>query len=123
MNAKKQKDHIKNVYSKYWIKASTDIYGFGKYEQGIVNLIYSLKQNLRGNKILESCIGTGYPFAAELSKRGFDVYGVDLSESLIKECRRKYGISSIVADGEKLPFRNGCFDLTYCILSILPWDN
>jgi ubiquinone/menaquinone biosynthesis C-methylase UbiE len=56
----------------------------------------------------------------DLTKKGYDTIGVDISKGMIEKARRislKHEINAsglIVADIENLPFKNGVFDLIVC---------
>ena len=73
----------------------------------------------RPPRILEVGIGTGanLPWIRRETPAGLDaeVWGVDLSEGMIAECRRRVAkarttLSLVMADAHSLPFPNGCFD-------------
>lgn len=115
--AKQKKTYFLNEYPKIWSNY-VNIYGYGQYQRDLVKLVVSQKDFLPHNRILESCIGTGYPLALALQQNGFDVFGIDIAISLIKECRSNSSeIKCVVADAEKLPFKDGTFSLTYCFQS------
>jgi ubiquinone/menaquinone biosynthesis C-methylase UbiE len=75
-------------------------------------------------KVLEVGIGTGknivhYP-------RGIHLIGIDFSEKMISEARKKYGnqswIEFILMDAEEMDFRNNTFDtvVTSCVFCSVP---
>jgi len=114
---KQKREYFWNRYPQIWSK-QVNIYGYGQYQRDLVKLVTRQKDFLPHNRILESCIGTGYPIALNLQKNGFHVFGIDIAVSLIRECRRNSSeIESLVADAEKLPFKDGSFSLTYCFQS------
>lgn len=86
------------------------------YEKGlIVNAINDLKKDKI--KVLDIACGTGrlaeYVFS---SKKNIDYYGVDSSEEMLKEFRKKIAnknLNLLNADACKLPFKDNTFDLTY----------
>ena len=73
-----------------------------------------LRRFLVGKKILDAgCGGGGY--VAQVSSDGFNVTGVDLSETLLFGGRQRAGQGVLVlADIPRLPFHDGAFDCTYC---------
>ncbi len=70
-------------------------------------------------RVLEVGIGTGANVALVERDRpaGIDleIWGVDLSTGLLRECRRKVGreVRLAVADAHALPFRSGSFDRVF----------
>jgi ubiquinone/menaquinone biosynthesis C-methylase UbiE len=111
-----RKSYIANEYSKYWVKARDDIYGFMEYDKNLCE--YICKNIPGGSKLLEVAIGTGYPFADYLQKHGYNVYGIDISPLLIEKCKElNPEIICKVGDAEKLEYDSGSFDCTYCFHS------
>jgi ubiquinone/menaquinone biosynthesis C-methylase UbiE len=67
------------------------------------------------SKLLEVAIGTGVPFADYFQKKGYVVFGVDLSSELIEVCRTSNpNIRCTVGNAEALPCANDSFDCVYC---------
>jgi len=69
-------------------------------------------------KILDIGCGTGR-HTIELTRRGYDITGIDLSESMLNKAREKakkcnFDANSIAADARQLPFENE-FDLVIMI--------
>jgi len=67
-----------------------------------------------GKKVLDVGVGTGF-LSIMLSEMGHDVTGVDLSEEMIRQAKRKIEdrglkVTLKVADAEDLPFGDGSFD-------------
>jgi ubiquinone/menaquinone biosynthesis C-methylase UbiE len=111
-----RKQYMKEVYSKYWITARENIYGFSPYDRNLCEYLRSKVPH--GAKVLEVAVGTGYPFADILQKTGYSVFGIDLSLDLIKKCNQTNSkINCAVADAEDLPFANAHFSCTYCFHS------
>ena len=84
-------------------KTSKDIKDFEKY----------LKKR---TKILDLGCGSGRD-AIYLAKKGFEVYGIDVSKVALERARKKYGgknLHLIVGEAENLPFKNNFFDAIYC---------
>jgi ubiquinone/menaquinone biosynthesis C-methylase UbiE len=81
------------------------------------NFALRLLQNAvpRGSKILEVGCGAGV-FTAELMRHGYDVWGIDLSEAMIKYAQETSGIRRFsVGDMENLEFSDNTFDAVTCL--------
>lgn len=116
MRDQEWKRYYKEKYAEYWYGRRRDLFYAEKhkeYHNNLINLVKSLKFKIKDNKILEVGIGTCYPFASTLSKEGFEVTGIDISD--YKETWRNYPeIACMNGDAEKLPFKDESFSLTYC---------
>jgi len=67
-----------------------------------------------GAKLLDVATGPGY-VAAEAARRGADAIGVDISEDMAAEARRRFpGIKVEIGDAEKLRFTDASFDSVVC---------
>lgn len=87
----------------------------GKEQRGNLrtNLDFLAQTNLLkpGDKVLEIGCGIG-TIVSELSKQGYDVRGMDISQVAIEYGRGKYpGIRLDVQPAEELPFEDGAFDV------------
>jgi len=69
----------------------------------------------KGKKLLDIGCGTGYLLkTAEL--KGLITYGIDLSKEAVNISKTIANNSQLsIADGEKLPFCDGCFDYVTCL--------
>ncbi len=78
-----------------------------------------LRQNAQGMKLLEVGCGTGH-WSQFFSDCGFEVTGVDISESMIKAAQSKNiaNASFQIADGHSLPFKDNSFDVTAAITTL-----
>ena len=116
------KEHMIKRYSKHWIKVRDNDAGQSTYSQNLIKIIKDYSS--RGDKVLEVAIGTGQPFAQNLLKDGYTVYGVDIAPNLINKCKQlNPTIDCRIADAEKLPFNDGFFNLTYCFNSTWYFPN
>lgn len=73
------------------------------------------KPFVSNKSLLEIGCGTGYG-AALLSETAKNMTAIDLSKSLIEECKIKYNkdnLAYMVADGLKLPFKDNSFDVVF----------
>ncbi len=72
---------------------------------------------LKGRKILDLGCGPGN-HAAYFKQKGFDVLCLDLSDEMLKLCRKK-GLKAIKMDIEDLSFPDGSFDGIWAYASLL----
>ena len=115
------KDYIVDKYALFWSR-QVEICGYTNYHKNMVELIESIAPRLSGRKMLECGIGTGYPFAVGFGHKGWNVSGVDIAPTLIKECKKKsqmlgLDINAYVGDFEALHYKDSVFDLVYCLQS------
>lgn len=69
----------------------------------------------RGSKILDVGCGTGH-LAGELMRRGYQAWGVDLSEGMVRFAQEHYGADRFqVGDIERIPFPDNTFDGIVCL--------
>lgn len=74
-----------------------------------------IRQHVAPGKALDVGCGTGV-LAAKLSDEGYDVTGVDPFRGMLKYVKqRKQDLDAVHAFGERLPFADDSFDLTYCV--------
>ena len=88
---------------------------------GLLNEAIEMYKTDEAIKILDVGCGSGYS-VNYLTERGFDVTGIDFSEEIIKEGKKKYGNIDIrVMDANKLDFPEEHFDLILfeCSLSVM----
>ena len=86
------------------------------------------EETLRHN--FDNCLDIGCGTGALLSmiareRRNAELFGLDLSEQMIKVAREKLGKKAnlVVGDSEKLPFDDGKFDLVTCTFSFHHYTN
>ncbi len=74
-------------------------------------LIDFFRRYASGNRLLDISIGTGL-LAKHFLDRGFDVYGMDISEGMLEKAEEK-GFRGRLVRGSfmKIPFGNGLFDI------------
>ncbi|HEB7542366.1 TPA: class I SAM-dependent methyltransferase, partial [Campylobacter coli] len=75
---------IKDSYNKICKKWS-DFRKSTSTNKCIIDFANDLKLNSR---VLDIGCGTGYPIASYLSKQGFQVTGIDISEEMIKQAQK-----------------------------------
>lgn len=113
--------YIRNVYSKYWLKAYDRKYGFSSYDRSFIQFLLGQINGLRTQdncRLLEVAIGTGYPVADILQRTGLDVHGVDISPRLVERCRHlNSDIHAVTGSAESLQYTSNCFDIVYCFQS------
>jgi SAM-dependent methyltransferase len=77
-----------------------------------------------GAKLLEVAIGTGFPFAVELSERGFALSGIDIAPILVLECQRRLPSADVrIGRAEMLEFSDQSFDAVYCFHSTWQFED
>jgi len=68
-----------------------------------------------GAKILDVGCGTGH-LAAELARRGYDAWGVDMSEAMVRYAGEHYSPDRFqLGDIERIPFPDNTFDGITCL--------
>lgn len=73
-----------------------------------------LKMN-KGKKLLDIGCGTGY-LLRTAEQKGLITFGIDISKEAVNISKNVASNSQlVVADGEELPFCNGCFDYITCL--------
>ena len=108
-------DVIADTYDKWYETAEGAMYD--RLEKKAVSRF--LRQNAQGMKLLEVGCGTGH-WSQFFSDCGFEVTGVDISESMIKVAQSKNiaNASFQIADGHSLPFKDNSFDVTVAITTL-----
>lgn len=102
----KIKEVLFNYLSKISIRRATS---------SSLNQREALKKALH-SKLLDFGCGTAYT-SILAANDGFDAFGFDISRENIllnKEIKEEYNIKLLVAEGEKLPFEEGVFDVVHC---------
>lgn len=76
-------------------------------------IMFSLLPEAKGGRLLDVGCGIG-TIALELQKRGFDVYGIDLSSVAVEKAKKR-GVNAAVCDVDKdgIPFADGYFDVVW----------
>lgn len=111
-----RKEYMKEVYSKYWVNAREEKYGFSKYDKKLCEMI--LENCSPEQKILEVAIGTGEPIAHFLQQKGLEVHGIDISPLLVEKCIKiNPNIKAVIGDAENLKYQTNEFPNTYCFHS------
>jgi SAM-dependent methyltransferase len=78
----------------------------------------SLLQARPGNRLLDVACGQG-SFLDYAARRGFEVFGVDISDVAVESARTRVPSATVVVgDGEHLPFDDSSFDCVTCIGSL-----
>jgi SAM-dependent methyltransferase len=94
-----------------------------EYEQGRPTYpagVYDALGSIEGLRVLEGGAGTGIA-TRELLRRGARVVPFDVGPDILgRAVRRSPGLAAVVADGARLPFRDGCADLT-CFAQSWHW--
>ena len=77
-----------------------------------------LLKGVKGERALDIGCGPGV-MVDQLTKKGFQFYGVDISENMIEECKKRFGHMETahfsVGRAEALEFPNSFFDVVICM--------
>jgi SAM-dependent methyltransferase len=68
---------------------------------------------LQFDSVLDVGCAEGFFLDAVASRFGVEAWGIDLSPQAARTMRNRYGHRSAAADGSRLPFGDGAFDLVY----------
>lgn len=112
--ATERKAFIRDHHSKHWItKLEKGRSSYANYDICFVNLLSQLLAD--NSKILDVGVGIG-AIAKLFNKPNLAIHGIDISSNLVGKCRQDHPhITAIAGDAESLPYRDNCFDCTYCI--------
>jgi ubiquinone/menaquinone biosynthesis C-methylase UbiE len=97
-------DKIASIYADYT---------FPKLLQFQLNKFISL---LLGKKILDAGCGPGRDLIY-LKEENLDVTGIDISKGMLRECKRRTGITALQMDMRKISFNKEFFDGIWCMAS------
>ena len=109
------KRFYREVYPNRW-KNKVKEYGLTPYYQTVLELLPDPKFK----SVLECGIGTGELLAIRVAGQQAKMYGVDISEILLRECQTNFatiGLSapSACGDLENLPYADNSFEMVYSI--------
>lgn len=77
------------------------------------------RHGLQARRVLDLCCGTG-KVGSEMLRRGYEVYGADLSEKMARHCRSQQPpLPAAVMDAAALGLRSDCFDLVVALYDSL----
>ncbi|MCX7600252.1 MAG: class I SAM-dependent methyltransferase [Armatimonadetes bacterium] len=77
------------------------------------------RHGLQARRVLDLCCGTG-KVGSEMLRRGYEVYGADLSEKMVRHCRRQQPpLPAAVMDASALGLRSNSFDLVVSLYDSL----
>jgi 2-polyprenyl-3-methyl-5-hydroxy-6-metoxy-1,4-benzoquinol methylase len=132
-DAKKQEDRNFVKYSSNLEEMYENLSVFEKYyvkerQKEIIKAV--CKNEVSGKTILDCGCGEGF-ISLELSSRGANVLGIDLSSNKIRMAKKLEkrtnapNVAFIIADAENLPFKEGAFDLVVLseVIEHLPKPN
>lgn len=90
---------------------------YGQWVDYVEALLH--RHGLRPSRVLDLCCGTG-KVGSEMLRRGYEVFGVDLSERMAQHCRdQQPPLPAAVMDAAALGLRPGCFDLVVALYDSL----
>ena len=84
-------------------------------EHYLTRRVTFIRQHVAPGRALDVGCGTGM-LAERLSREGFEVTGVDPFRGMLRYlASRAPQVAAVHAHGQRLPFANNTFDLTYCV--------
>ena len=86
-------------------------------EQRAEQIAAQLAAVLRGPRVLDVGVGTGI-IASAFERRGFEVFGIDISSSMLARARPRLPGRIALATGERIPLRDAAFDSAMFVWSI-----
>ena len=115
---KNQGDVMKETTVKYFNNTAKDYDNShdGKFVNCMYQEIIDRVRNLAGDKILDLGCGNGNIINLLKKERKADYFGLDISENMIEEAKKKCGedVKFTVGDSENLPYQDGQFDIIIC---------
>ena len=119
-NSEERKEYMRNIYSKNWSRKRKK-YGVEQYDKDLIN---ELSKKEKNGKILEVGIGDGFPYSNVLVEMGYEVYGIDISSTLVDKVKESLpNINVKVGDSEDLEFSDNFFDIVFCFRSTWYFPN
>jgi ubiquinone/menaquinone biosynthesis C-methylase UbiE len=100
----------------------------GRWSQLFVPSLLDAARVSTGQRVLDVATGTAEAamVAAACVGSSGTVVGADISLAMLQAARARVPVSrffSVAADGESLPFRDGCFDAVVCQLGLMFFPN
>jgi ubiquinone/menaquinone biosynthesis C-methylase UbiE len=111
--------YTKNIYNKYAKEYSKSMLA-GRFFNNYIEMpaVKKAIKNIKGKKVLDVGCSIG-AHSKIFSTKGAKVYGIDISEEMIKIAKSRVLKGNFrVADMKKLPFKNNTFDLVFYGLSL-----
>ncbi len=104
------KEAEKKFFDSFVTAQAYDVFDARGYER-LVSEFKALVKPLKGQNLLDVGCGTG-AFAEQLKHLGLSITGIDLSfNSVSMACAASPLYSWALGDAERLPFKNGAFDI------------
>jgi len=118
--SEQQRDAFKEFEKTSWSKQAEhyDVFA-GQMTRRAVNGLLDAVRVRAGTKLLDVATGPGY-VAAEATRRGADAIGLDITENMLTEARRRFpGTSFEIGDAEKIRYADASFDAVVCAFGML----
>src|SRR5262245_63782850 len=120
--SEQQRDAFKEFEKTSWSKQAEhyDVFA-GQMTRHAVNGLLDAVRVRAGTKLLDVATGPGY-VAAEAMRRGANAIGLDITENMLTEARRRFpGTSFEIGDAEKIRYAAASFDAAGCASGLLPF--
>lgn len=117
------KEHVRRLFSgrvREWAACYSDLEPRSLSTQNLVSrqrfALELVEASVpRASKVLDIGCGTGET-AVKLMRRGYEVWGLDIAEAMIRHARERCGSGQFqVGDCEHIPFRDDTFDAVVCL--------
>ena len=110
-----QRQNIEKSYHNKKYRQNQNVYDIYAANKSYYKHFYSLVNNISGKKVLDYGCGDGW-FSFEMGKKSAEIWGIDISDELIKRAIAKKNNSNIfvqfmVMPCEKLCFQDNFFDI------------
>lgn len=97
----------------------------GRFVRCMYQEILNRMEHIQASRILDLGCGNGNVIALLREQRPASYYGLDISQSMIREAKKRLGdqVTLDVGDAEELPYENQSFDLIICNASFHHYPN
>ena len=118
--SEQQRDAFKEFEKTTWNRQAEHYDAFaGQMTRHAVDRLLDAVQVSAQTKLLDVATGPGY-VAAKATTRGADAIGVDITENMVAEARRRFpGTTFEIGDAETLGYADASFDAVVCAFGML----
>ena len=116
---RRQYDDVAETFSKNHVIGWNSNDMNRRHFYSIVRSFFPNRRAISGKRVLDIACGDGYD-AARYLRRGFSVFGVDASRSMLEIARERYpAINFKLGMAERLPYGDGSFDAVFSKYAIM----